>query len=183
MGKEYTEIDARIQRWIEQQHIFFVSTAPLAGDGLINCSPKGLDGFRVLNPGRIGYVDVGGSGIETVAHIKENGRIVLMFCAFEGPPKIVRLYGRGEVIEPAHVDFDSLRDKFPTYASLRCFIRVACERIADSCGWAVPKFDFQEQRSQLIEWAEHQGVEAVTDYQLEKNAASLDGLPGLTSGS
>ena len=182
MGKVFDAFDESLNEFIQRQQMFFVATAPLSGDGLLNLSPKGLDSLRILDGHTVAYADLVGSGIETVAHIKENGRIVLMFCAFEGPPKIVRLYGRGEVIEPTHVDFDSLRDKFPTYASLRCFIRVACERIADSCGWGVPKFDFQEQRSQLIEWAEHQGVEAVADYQREKNAASLDGLPGITSG-
>ena len=95
MGKEYQEIDERIPRWIERQRLFFVSTAPLAGDGRINCSPKGLDSLRVLGPRQLAYVDIGGSGIETVAHLKENGRIVIMMCAFDGPPKIFRFYGQG----------------------------------------------------------------------------------------
>ena len=99
MGKEYQQIDERIQRWIERQRLFFVSTAPLADDGRINCSPKGLDSLRVLGPRRLAYADIGGSGIETVAHLKENGRIVIMFCAFEAAPLIVRLHGHGEVLE------------------------------------------------------------------------------------
>ena len=112
MGKDYQEIDERMQNWIEQQHLFFVSTAPLSNDGLINCSPKGLDCLRVLGPRKIAYADTGGSGAETIAHLKENGRIVIMLCAFSGPPKIFRFYGHGISVEPHETEFEALSSSF-----------------------------------------------------------------------
>ena len=124
MGKEFPEIDERIQRWIDRQQMFFVSTAPLAGDGRLNCSPKGLDSLRVLGPRKIAYADAGGSGIETVAHLKENGRIVIMLCAFEGPPKIYRFYGQGRAVEPHNDEFDTLVPLFPELPAIRNFIVV-----------------------------------------------------------
>ena len=108
MGKDYQEIDGAIRRWIEAQRLFFVSTAPRADDGRINCSPKGLDSLQVLGPRQIAYADIGGSGIETVAHLKENGRIVIMMCALDGPPKIFRFYGRGRSIESHEAEFEKL---------------------------------------------------------------------------
>ena len=179
MGKEYTQIDAPIQRWIEQQHIFFVSTAPLAGDGLINCSPKGLDGFRVLNPGRIGYVDVGGSGIETVAHIKENGRIVIMMCAFTGPPKIYRFYGQGRVVEPQDEGFDDLLTHFGPQPSVRNIILVDIERIIDACGFGVPLYEYREERDSMPNYFANKSTEEIAEYRATRNNKSLDGLPGL----
>ena len=119
MGTEYTEINEKIQSWIEGQRIFFVSTAPMSGDGLINCSPKGLDCFRVLGPTEIGYVDTGGSGIETVSHLRENGRIVIMMCAFDGPPKIFRFYGKGTALEPHYEMFSETLARFPQQPAAR----------------------------------------------------------------
>ena len=113
MGKEYTEIDEGLARWVEQQKLFFVATAPISGDGMVNCSPKGRDTLRILGPREIAYLDLGGSGIETVAHVKENQRIVVMLCAFAGPPKIVRFHGRGEVFERGDPGFDELVSGFP----------------------------------------------------------------------
>ncbi len=179
MGKEYTEIDDRIQRWMGRQRMFFVSTAPLAGDGLVNCSPKGLDAFRVLDPHRIGYVDVGGSGIETVAHLKENGRIVIMMCAFEGPPKIYRFYGQGIVVEPHDEAFEKLLAEFPPQPAARNIIIVQIERIMDSCGYGVPLYEFKDHRDSIHNWRASKTDESVAEYWATNNAKSLDGLPGL----
>lgn len=179
MGKVYDGIDDSLKEFIQRQQMFFVATAPLSGDGLVNLSPKGLDSFRVLDEKTIVYADLVGSGIETVAHLKENGRIVVMFCAFDGRPNIVRLHGRGDVIEPGHDDFEHFKSSLPELAGLRCFIRVHCERISDSCGFGVPLYEFKGHRTQLTDWATNKGEEAVVQYQRDNNAASLDGLPGI----
>ena len=179
MGKEFAEIDARIQRWIEKQHLFFVATAPLAGDGLINCSPKGLDSFRVLGPRKIAYADTGGSGIETVAHLKENGRIVIMMCAFEGPPKIFRFYGQGRSVEPCHEEFESLLAEFPDMPTVRNFIVIDVDCIRDSCGYGVPLYEYQQERESLTNWERGKSPEELLAYRADNNAHSLDGLPGL----
>ncbi len=179
MGKVYDSIDGSLAELIKRQHMFFVATAPLAGDGLVNVSPKGLDSFRILAPRTVAYVDLIGSGIETVAHLKENGRIVIMFCTFDGPPRIVRFHGRGEVVEPGDPDFDDLLSRFPEYPSARSVVRVECARISDSCGFGVPLYDFRGDRSQLPAWAERKGAEGLSAYQQAKNSVSLDGLPGL----
>ena len=179
MGKIYHAIEGKLRDFIDRQHMFFVATAPLAGDGLVNLSPKGLDSFRVLGPRTVAYLDLTGSGIETVAHLKENGRIVIMFCAFDGPPKIVRLYGRGEAIEPGAPEFDDLAARFPSHPGVRCVIRVDCHRIQDSCGFGVPRMSFEQDRSQLPAHAERKGPEGLEEYKTTKNAVSLDGLPGL----
>ena len=179
MGKEFQQIDARIQNWIERQHLFFVSTAPLSGDGMINCSPKGLDGLRVTGPRQLIYADVGGSGIETVAHLKENGRIVIMLCAFTGPPKIFRFYGRGRSVEPHHDDFDKLLTLFPDLHIVRNFVVVDITCIRDACGFGVPVYEFQGERDAHQKWAGDKSPDDLIEYRKEKNAHSLDGLPGL----
>jgi hypothetical protein len=138
MGDTYPSIDGQLAAFLTAQHVFFVGTAPLAADGHVNLSPKGHDTFRVVDPDTVAYLDLTGSGIETVAHLRENGRIVFCFCAFEGPPRIVRLHGRGEVLEPTAPDFASLRPLFPALDGVRSIIRVELRRIADSCGYAVP---------------------------------------------
>lgn len=183
MGDVYDVIDQTLSEFIQRQKVFFVATAPLSENGLVNLSPKGLDSLRILDDRTVVYLDLTGSGIETVAHLKENGRIVLMFCEFEGAPKIVRLHGRGEVIERSHEDFEKLRQCFPEFVGLRSFIRVRCDRVSDSCGWGVPRYEFKEPRSQLIAWAENKGVDGVAQYQQTANTASLDGLPGLAPSS
>ena len=180
MGKVYDTIDESIVEFIQRQQMFFVATAPLSGDGHVNLSPKGLDSLRILDEQTVAYADLTGSGIETVAHVRENRRIVVMFCEFEGPPKIIRLHGRGEVIEPQHVDFKRLRTLFPERNGLRCFIRIHCDRISDSCGFGVPRYDFKDHRPQLIAWAERKGADGVVKYQQEVNATSVDGLPGVS---
>lgn len=162
-----------------QQKIFFVATAPLSGEGLINCSPKGGDSFRVLSEHQVAYQDFTGSGIETIAHLRENGRIVVMFCAFEGAPKIVRLHGMGEAIGLEHPEFATLAPLFPATPGTRAFIRITLTRISDSCGFAVPLYDFREPREVLTRWAESKGEEGLRAYREQANARSLDGLPGL----
>lgn len=179
MGKTYAKIDQPLADFLLRQKMFFVATSPTSLDGHINLSPKGLDSFRVLDERSVVYADFVGSGIETVAHVKENGRIVLMFCAFEGPPKIVRLHGTGEIIEAGHQQFAQLRGLFPDYAGLRSLIRVHCQRISDSCGFGVPRYQYEGQRRQLIEWAETKGAEKLKAYQRENNSFSIDGLTGL----
>jgi hypothetical protein len=179
MGKTFDEIDDSLADLLLRQKMFFVATAPLLQDGHINLSPKGLDSFRILDQRTVAYADLVGSGIETVAHLKENGRIVLMFCAFEGSPKIVRLHGGGEVIESAHPEFESLRARFPDFIGLRTIIRVHCTRISDSCGFGVPLYEYRGQRTQLLDWADRKGVENLPEYQRQNNSRSIDGLSGV----
>ena len=179
MGQVYDSINQVLKTFIERQQMFFVATAPLSSDGHVNLSPKGLDSLRILDGHTVAYADLTGSGIETVAHLKENGRIVLMFCAFDEAPKIVRLHGCGEVIEPSHADFQQLRTCFPEYIGLRSFIRVKCQRISDSCGWGVPLYEYKSQRSQLLAWAEQKGADGLIQYQQNINAECIDGLPGI----
>jgi hypothetical protein len=185
MGKLYSEIDDRLRAFIARQHVFFVASAPDGPGGHINCSPKGLDTFRILAPTRVGYLDFVGSGVETVAHLRQNGRVVLMFCAFEGPPNIVRLHGRGAALEPHDAEFAALRASFPAAQGVRAIVRVDLERISDSCGYGVPLMSYQGERPQMPEWADRKGEAGLEKYQREKNALSLDGLPGLrwTAGS
>ncbi len=178
MGKQYEAIDARWRDWIAGQHMFFVSTAPSHG-GHVNGSPKGLDSFRVLGDREVAYLDLIGSGAETIAHIRENGRVTLMFCALEGPPMILRLYGRGEICEPGQPEWDGLAAHFPSYPNARSIIHVAVDRIQDSCGYGIPLMDYRGERSQLEAWAERKGAEGLREYQLENNLESLDGLPAL----
>lgn len=179
MGKLYDEITPELTAWLGQQRVFFVATAPLAADGLLNCSPKGMDTFRILGAREVAYLDLTGSSIETVAHLRENGRIVFTFCAFEGPPKIVRLHGTGEVITSGMPSYDRLRDLFPNYPGARAVVRADLIRISDSCGYAVPRYDYSGERDALIRWAESKGADGLTQYRREKNVRSLDDLPGL----
>ena len=181
MGKVYEEIDASLRAFIDRQHVYFVGTAPTGPDGHLNLSPKGLDTFRVLGPKSVAYLDLTGSGIETVAHLRENGRITIMFCAFEGRPLIVRLYGRGRVVEPGDREWDGLIARFPEYPGARSVIVMEVGRIADSCGYAVPLYEFKGERSQLVEWANRTGTEGIEDYRENKNRASIDGLAGVRS--
>ena len=179
MGKQFDGIDGKLAEWIAAQHVFFVATAPRADGGHVNLSPKGLDSFTVLGPTSVAYLDLVGSGAETLAHLRENGRITFMFCAFEGLPRIVRLYGRGEVVEPGDAGFDALAAHFPSYPSTRAVVRAELSRIADSCGYGVPLYRYESDRSQIGEWAERKGAEGLRAYQLERNRRSLDGLPAL----
>ena len=178
MGKVYERIDGRLRDWIGAQHMFFVATAPERG-GHVNCSPKGLATFRVLGDREVGYLDFVGSGAETLAHLRENGRVTVMFCAFEGPPKIVRLHGHGEVVEPGDAEWDAMAAEFGAGHGARSIVRVEVHRISDSCGYGVPLMEFQEERRQLGAWAESKDPERLRQYQIENNLESLDGLPAL----
>jgi hypothetical protein len=183
MGKQFESITPDLAAWLAQQRMFFVATAPLAGDGLVNCSPKGMDTFRVVGPKEVAYLDLTGSGIETTAHIRENGRIVFMFCAFTGPPKIVRLHGSGQVVSPAEPGFDALRRLFPEFPGTRSVIRAELHRISDSCGYAVPRYEYAGARDTLVGWADSKGPEGLAKYRAKKNQRSVDGLPGLMTES
>jgi hypothetical protein len=179
MGRTHAELSDALREFIERQQMFFVATAPLAADGHVNLSPKGLESFRVLDAKTVAYLDLAGSGIETVAHLRENGRIVLMFCAFAGGPKIVRLHGRGRAVEPQDAEWPRYSSLFPSYTSARTVIVVNLERVSDSCGYGVPLFEYVGQRDQLVAWAEKQGGAAIERYKSEKNRESIDGLAGL----
>jgi hypothetical protein len=180
MGSLYDVIDARMAKFIEAQPVFFVATAPLDGAGHVNCSPKGNDGsFAVLDERKVAYLDLTGSGIETIAHLQENGRIVVMFCAFSGPPRIVRLHGTGKVLTVGDRRFDEILSNFTLKSGARAVIVMDVERISDSCGYGVPIMEFQRHRDNLDHWVESKGGEpAMVDYRAEKNALSVDGLPG-----
>ncbi len=180
MGKTYSAIDDALKQFIEKQPLFFVGSAPLDPQGHVNVSPKGLDTFRVLGPKTVAYLDLTGSGIETVAHVRENGRIVVMFCALQGPPKILRLYGHGKVVEPHEAEFSSLQTHFPLHAGTRCIIVVELTDIMDSCGSGVPLLKYEKQRPHLPAWAGKVGPEKVKAFRDENNQRSLDGLPGMS---
>jgi hypothetical protein len=181
MGKVYEQLDDTLVGFIERQHLYFVGTAPDAPDGRLNVSPKGLDTFRVLGPRSVAYLDLTGSGIETVAHLRENGRITIIFCAFEGRPLILRIYGRGRVVEPGDPEWEGLIAGFPAYPGARSVVVVDVERVADSCGYAVPLYEYKGERSQLIDYAEKKGPEGLEEYRSQKNRASIDGVAGLRS--
>src|SRR3954463_8554191 len=149
MGKVHEQLDDSLVDFIGRQHVFFVGTAPDSPDGHLNVSPKGLDTFRILGPNTVAYLDLTGSGIETVAHLRQNGRITLMFCAFEGRPLVVRLYGKGHVVEPGDGEWAEMITRFPEYPGVRSVVVVDVERSADSCGWAVPLYEYEGERSQL----------------------------------
>ncbi len=189
MGKIFDGIDERLRAWISAQPMFFVASAPLAADGHVNVSPKGPIGtLRVLDERTLAYLDVVGSGAETIAHVRENGRIVIMLCAFSGPPRIVRLHGRAEVVPPADARFAALEERcgfeqpsVPAYR--RSIVLVEVTRVADSCGYGVPLMSFEGLRPHSEAWAQKKmrvgGEEALLAYQREKNGASIDGLPAV----
>ena len=177
MAKFYDHIPEDQQAFIREQHVFFVASAPLSPDGHVNVSPKGMDCFRVLGPNQVAYLDLTGSGNETSAHIAENGRITFMFCAFAGPPNILRLYGHGQTVLPDSNEWAALHTQFPDYAGARQIIVAEIDRVQTSCGFAVPFMDYQSERETLVKWAETKGEPALTDYRNTKNIKSVDGLP------
>ena len=177
MSDFFDAIDDRLAGFIAKQQMFFVATAPLSDAGRVNVSPKGLDCFRVLGPNRVAYLDLTGSGNETSAHIAENGRITFMFCAFDGAPMIVRLYGRGETALPGSSAWDELRPLFGEYPGARQIVDAAIDAVQTSCGYAVPLYAFEGQRDTLIRWADHKGPDGIQTYRREKNGRSIDGLP------
>ena len=182
MGKIFETIDDKLAAWVERQHLFFVATAPLAADGHVNVSPKGdLRWFRILGPREIAYLDFVGSGAETIAHARDNGRIVVMFCAFEGPPRIVRFHGRATAVLVDDPEFETVRGQFgPDDDAVRAVIRIEVDRISDSCGYGVPLMRFDGVRTQQEAWQDKmKRTGGFDDYIAEKNAASIDGLPAI----
>jgi hypothetical protein len=182
MAQQYDEIDDKLRTWIDAQPMFFVATAPLAANGHVNVSPKGMDGtLVVLSPHQIAYLDFFGSGVETIAHLRENGRIVVMFCSFDGPPKIVRLHGRGRVVLPDDAAFAELRAHFAKTRDkgVRSVIVIDVDRISDSCGFAVPLMQHVADRDVLDRSQERRDEGYFEKYAATKNAVSIDGLPGL----
>jgi hypothetical protein len=179
MGRVLESITPEIARFLSAQPVFFVATAPMSGDGHVNCSPKGLDTFRVLAPNEVAYLDLTGSGAETIAHVRENGRLTMMFCAFEGTPNIVRLYGRAQVIPWDHAESAPFRVLFPTFKGARSIVHVDVHRVATSCGYGVPVLRRDGERTQLLDWAERKDDDALRDYQRANNATSIDSLPAL----
>jgi hypothetical protein len=177
MAKFHTQMEDHHREFIESQHMFFVSTAPISGEGHINLSPKGLDSFRVLSPVRVAYMDIVGSGNETSAHILENGRITFMFCAFDGPPNILRLYGRGYTVLPGDAAWSQLSSHFDILPSTRQIIVADIHKVQTSCGFAVPYYNYAGERDHSHKWAEKKGSEGLEEYKKEKNMMSLDGLP------
>jgi hypothetical protein len=180
MGKTRFMIDDEARRFIAAQHIFFVASAPLDAGGHVNLSPKGLNTFRILGPTTVAYIDFNGSRVETIAHLRENGRIVLMFCAFQGPPNIFRLYGHGHVVEAHESEFTALAENFPAHESVRSIIVVEVTRVTDACGYGVPLFNYAGEREQLHAWACKKGLEGLRAYREQKNKRSIDGLPGVS---
>ena len=180
MSKTFDGIDEKLARFLADQPVFFVATAPTGAGGHINLSPKGVAGtFSILDPLTVAYLDLTGSGIETVAHLRDNGRIVLMFCAFSGRPRIVRLHGRGMAVLPGSAEWEPLAGRFPPAPGARSVIKVSLDRLSDSCGFGVPLMTYQEDRTELPAWAVRKGEEGLIEYQAQKNALSIDGLPGL----
>lgn len=182
MGKCYDNLTPDVQAWLAQQKVFFVATAPLDADGHVNCSPKGGDTFRILSEREVAYLDLTGSGIETISHLQENGRVVIMFCAFEGAPKIVRLHGRGRVVYPKDSEYAELSRRFPPHPGARAIICVQLTRISDSCGFGVPLLAFSGERETLERWAEKEGAEGLAAYRQKKNRTSIDGRVGYKNG-
>jgi predicted pyridoxine 5'-phosphate oxidase superfamily flavin-nucleotide-binding protein len=178
MGRVLEAITDELAAFIAEQRVFFVATAP--PDGHVNLSPKGLDTFAVIDPNTVAYLDLTGSGVETIAHLRENARITLMFCAFDGKPNIVRLYGRGEVLPTGRPEADALLPRFAVYPGARSVIRVHLDRVSTSCGYGVPRLRYEGDRDQLTTWADRRGPDGLVEYREEKNRASIDGLPGLT---
>ncbi len=176
MGKFHPRLTAEHAAFIRDQHIFFVSTAPIKNDGHINLSPKGLDAFRVLSETEVGYMDLISSGNETSAHTRENGRITFMFCSFGPKPLIMRLYGKGRAVLTGTPEYDRYAPHFTTYPSTRQLVIAEIDLVQTSCGFGVPMYDYKGERDIHFEWAEHKGADGLKDYIRENNLVSLDGL-------
>lgn len=177
MAKVFDRISDELQKFILEQQIFFVATAPLSSTGRVNLSPKGLDSFRILSPNQVAYLDLTGSGNETSAHLQENERITFMFCAFSGKPVILRLYGKGRTVLPNMPEWDERFKLFPVIPGARQIIVAEIDRVQTSCGAGVPLYDYRDQRKEIVHWAEKKGESGLKDYWQQKNRVSLDGLP------
>ncbi|GAA0137107.1 pyridoxamine 5'-phosphate oxidase family protein [Paenibacillus sp. YSY-4.3] len=177
MGKQFPAMLPEHMTFIRNQHLFFVGTAPMSENGHVNLSPKGYDSFRVLSESKVAYLDLTGSGNETSAHLEENGRITIMFCAFQGPPNILRLYGKGTVILPEDSNWEELYGVFDPLPGVRQIITVDIHKVQTSCGYSVPFMAYEKERDTLRRWAEQKGEEGLHSYWREKNMSSLDQLP------
>ena len=179
MGKVFDGIDKALATWISAQPVWFLATAPLAPDGRINVSPRGHDSFSILGPHRVGWVDYTGSGVETIAHLRENGRICVMFASFDHRPRIVRLHGHGTVALPGDAAYEQVVALHPAHPSTRAVIVVEVDGVSDSCGYGVPVMDFVQERDLMLLSAQKKGPEGMDSYRALNNATSIDGLPGL----
>ena len=177
MGRFFNDILNQHKTFIERQKIFFVATAPFDKDGHVNLSPKGTDSFHVFSPNRVAYMDIVGSGNETSAHLLENGRITFMFCAFEGPPNILRLYGKGYTVLPGDAEWEPLSAYFKLVLGTRQIIVADIDKVQTSCGFSVPFYSYEGERDQAEQWALNKGEAGLETYKKEKNMLSLDGLP------
>ncbi|QMU63121.1 MAG: pyridoxamine 5'-phosphate oxidase family protein [Flavobacteriaceae bacterium] len=175
MAKLYTSLNPSLQTFIKAQKIFFVATAPK--EGRINISPKGMDSLRVLDYNRLVWLNVTGSGNETAAHLLENPRIIIMLCAFEGAPNILRIYGKGSAIYPDSATWNSLEKLFPKIPGARQIFDIKIESILTSCGMAIPFYEYLGEREQLNDWATEKGEAGIKAYWKDKNTKSLDGKP------
>ena len=178
MGKVYQNLSDRQKAWIAKQKIFFVATAPLSEKGLVNVSPKGLDSFRIIDDVTVAYLDLAGSGVETIAHIQENQRITIMFTAFDGPPMTLRLYGKGEILKMGSREFEEIKDHFQYHLGMRSIIKVNLNRIQDSCGWSIPLYDFKGDRDVYDKYCQAKSRDKIVQNIKTQNVESLDGLPG-----
>ena len=175
MAKFNTKITKRTQQFIETQKMFFVATAPK--NGRINLSPKGMDSFRIVSENNVQWLSVTGSGNETAAHLIDDARITIMFCAFEGAPNIVRIYGTAKEIKPKDTAWNALISKFPKTPGARQIFDIAIDSVQSSCGMSIPFYEYQGERTQLNEWAEEKGEQEIEQYWKERNQTSIDGLP------
>ena len=175
MPRFFEALDENLEAFVNRQHVFFTASAP--AEGRINLSPKGMDTFRVLDSRTVAYLDLTGSGNETAAHLQENGRLTIMFCSFDRKPLILRLYGMGTVIGPRNPRWQELVARFPTLPGRRQIIVLRIQSLQTSCGFAVPVYEFSEERQTLREWAEVKGEEALAAYRRKNNAVSIDGKP------
>jgi hypothetical protein len=179
VADRFRSLSAELADWWLSQPVFFVATAPAGAEGHVNLSPKGYDTLRVLAPDRVAYLDLTGSGVETIAHLRENGRITLMTCAFSGKPQISRIFGRGAVHPVGAAEFEALEGKFPEMPGRRAIIDISVTGVTTSCGYAVPLMDLVGERDRYTTWATKKGDDGIVEYWARKNAQSLDGLPGL----
>lgn len=177
MGKQFSAILPAHQEFILRQHLFFVGSAPLSEEGHVNLSPKGHDCLRILSPNQVAYLDLTGSGNETSAHLLENGRVTVMFCAFEGPPNILRLYGTGAVILPGSSEWETLYPMFIPLPGARQIILIDVHKVQTSCGYSVPFMSYDKERDTLQRWSIQKGEAGLKEYRQEKNTTSIDGLP------
>jgi hypothetical protein len=179
MGDRFRSLSPQLAEWWRAQPLFFVATAPAANDGHVNLSPKGYDTLRILEADRVAYLDLTGSGIETVAHVRENGRITLMACSFSEIPRISRIYGRATAHPAGTAEFDELASEFPPLPGRRAIIEITVTSVTTSCGYAVPQMELVGDRDRLTEWAHQKGDDGVVAYWSSKNATSIDGLRGI----